>query len=411
MYKKSCRPCGGYVSSEHGDHRYRTIFLTFLALGFTSFGGPLAHLAYFRETFVVRKQWLSDQLYADIVALCQFLPGAASSQVGMAIGFYRAGYTGALLAWLGFTLPSAIALILLATEMHSHPLFVNHEMLHGLELVATAVVVQAVWGMGQSFCREKPQITIMVLACCMMLITPFAWAPFLVMTASGFIAPLIITLPPSADSLKMTSVPDDPMAGWFWGLAFLILMIGLPFLAQLFPSTWLMATDAFYRAGAIVFGGGHVVLPALQAEVVSRNLVSADAFLLGYSLAQAVPGPLFTFAAFLGAMLPEPLSGWSGGILALVAIFLPSFMLLMTAMPFWAILKRHAIAHVILAGINASVVGILLATLYQPLWMSSVKGPADLCLLLLAWLALAVWKIPPWFIVCSGAVSGWLFWS
>ncbi len=269
------------------------IFLIFLRLGLTSFGGPVAHLGYFREEFVARRGWLSERSYSDLVALCQFLPGPASSQVGMAIGLCRSGYGGAVAAWAGFTLPSALALVLLALGIGAYGELLPAGMLHGLRVVAVAVVAQAVWGMGRSLCPDLPRITIMAATCCVVLLLPFAWAQ-LGMLAVAALAGLLLFKPEPAPAPALLPAAVGRRSALFLLGLFLLLLVGLPLLATLFPNQLLLMVDAFYRAGALVFGGGHVVLPLLQAEVVAPGWVSNDAFLAGYGAAQAVPGPLFT---------------------------------------------------------------------------------------------------------------------
>ncbi|MFP5468005.1 MAG: chromate efflux transporter [Gammaproteobacteria bacterium] len=381
------------------------IFLIFLRLGLTSFGGPVAHLGYFRDEFVTRRRWLSERSYADLVALCQFLPGPASSQVGIAIGLSRAGYGGALAAWAGFTLPSAIALILLALGFASHADTMPAGALHGLKVVAVAVVAQAVWGMARKLCPDAPRLTLMAAASCIVLLMPSAWSQVGVIVAAA-VAGLLMFKPEPAVTHEPLQVPVGRRAGLFWLALFFVLLAGLPLLTLWFPHPTLAIVDAFYRAGSLVFGGGHVVLPLLQAEVVPTGWVDNDAFLAGYGAAQAVPGPLFTFAAFLGASMNQGPSAGLGGLIALLAIFVPSFLLVMGALPFWEILRRHARTQAALQGINAAVVGLLLAALYQPVWISAIQVPRDFGLALVALVALMAWKLPPWLVVAGCGVAG-----
>ncbi|VVM43766.1 putative chromate transport protein [Pseudomonas fluorescens] len=384
-----------------------SVFLIFLRLGLTSFGGPIAHLGYFREEFVARRRWLTERSYADLVALCQFLPGPASSQVGIALGMYRAGYRGALAAWLGFTLPSAVALILFALGLSRYGTLLAPGTLHGLKVVAVAVVAQAVWGMARNLCTDVPRITLMMIAACVVLLQPSAWAQVGVIVAAG-IAGLCVFKPEPNRADDALPVTLSRRAGALWLTLFLTLLIGLPLLNQLLPSQPIAMVDAFYRAGSLVFGGGHVVLPLLQAEVVPSGWVSNEAFLAGYGAAQAVPGPLFTFAAFLGASMNVTPSGWSGAILCLLAIFAPSFLLIFGALPFWERLRRNARAQAALIGVNAAVVGLLLAALYQPVWTSAIVSAQDFGLALVALVALMFWKLPPWLVVFGCAIAGWL---
>ena len=381
------------------------VFLIFLRLGLTSFGGPVAHLGYFRAEFVARRQWLSERSYADLVALCQFLPGPASSQVGIALGLSRAGYAGALAAWAGFTLPSALALILLALGLASYADAIPAGLLQGLKLAAVAVVAQAVWGMARKLCPDPPRITLMAAATGLVLLVPSAWAQAGVI-ASAALAGLWLFQPRQEPVHDPLPIALRRRTGLCWLALFLALLAGLPLLSVLYPGQALATVDAFYRAGSLVFGGGHVVLPLLQAELEPTGWVGHDAFLAGYGATQAVPGPLFTFAAFLGASMNQAPTGWLGGLVCLLAIFAPSFLLVVGALPFWEALRRHTRTQAALSGINAAVVGLLLAALYQPVWTSAVHAPPDFVLVLLAWLALETWKLPPWLVVAGSAVAG-----
>jgi chromate transporter len=381
------------------------VFLVFLRLGLTSFGGPVAHLGHFRDEFVTRRQWLTERSYADLVALCQFLPGPASSQVGIALGLSRGGHAGALAAWAGFTLPSAIALILLALGLTRHGNWVPAGALHGLQVVAVAVVAQAVWGMARQFCPDTPRITLMAASACLVLWLPSAWGQFGVIATAGLIG-LWWFDPRPGQAHEPLPIRVSTRTGLVWLSLFLALLLGLPVWAAWHPDPALSMVDAFYRAGSLVFGGGHVVLPMLQAEVVTPGWVDHDAFLAGYGAAQAVPGPLFTFAAFLGASMHHAPTGWVGGLLGLLAIFAPSFLLVIGALPFWERLRRHARTQAALTGIHAAVVGLLLAALYQPVWTHTIAGPEDFGLALLALVALMRWKLPPWLVVATGGLGG-----
>ena len=384
-----------------------SVFLIFLRLGLTSFGGPIAHLGYFREEFVTRRRWLSERSYAELVALCQFLPGPASSQVGIALGLSRAGYRGAAAAWAGFTLPSAIALILFALSLSHYGSALPDGALHGLKVVAVAVVAQAVWGMARTLCRGLARVMLMLIAACMALLEPSAWGQVGVICAAGVAGLLLFKREPSAEPDALP-VAISRRAGALWLGLFLVLLAGLPILAGWLPNPTLALVDAFYRSGSLVFGGGHVVLPLLQAEVVPPQWVNNDVFLAGYGATQAMPGPLFTFAAFLGASMNPAPNGWLGGVLALLAIFAPSFLLVMGALPFWATLRRSPRTQAALAGVNAAVVGLLLAALYQPVWTSAIFTALDFSLALAALLALMFWKLPPWLVVAASAVLGGL---
>ena len=322
------------------DHSPWTIFLIFLRLGLTSFGGPVAHLGYFREEFVTRRQWLNDKCYADLVALCQFLPGPASSQVGIALGFSRAGYSGALAAWTGFTLPSALALIAFAIGLSSVGNSFSAGALQGLKIVAVAVVAQAVWGMGRSLCTDATRITIMMLATCGALLIPSVWSQVGIIILAG-IGGIFLFKPAHLASHDPLPIQVSRRTGALWLALFFLLLIALPLATEALPNQTLALVDAFYRAGSLVFGGGHVVLPLLQTEVVPTGWVGEEVFLAGYGATQAMPGPLFTFAAFLGASMTASPSGWAGGLIALIAIFVPSFLLVIGALPFWESLRQN----------------------------------------------------------------------
>ena len=392
--------------SEFSDRSPWAVFLVFLRLGLTSFGGPVAHLGYFREELVVRRRWLSERNYADLVALCQFLPGPASSQVGMALGLARAGYPGALAAWLGFTLPSAVALILFALGLAHWGDAVPAGLLHGLKVVAVAVVAQAVWGMARSLCPDAPRISLMAVAACAVLWWSSAWAQVLVLALAALVG--LWTLAPGQGAAhEPLPIPVGRRAGMAWLALFVALLLGLPWAVAVFPHATLAVADAFYRAGSLVFGGGHVVLPLLQAELVPTGWVDQDTFLAGYGAAQAVPGPLFTFAAFLGASLQTGPQGVWGAVVCLLAIFAPSFLLVAGALPFWEGLRAHPRMQAALAGVNAAVVGLLVAALYQPVWTSAIHTPQDVALALLAGVALMAWKLPPWLVVAASAGAGW----
>ena len=377
----------------------------FLKLGLTSFGGPIAHLGYFRDEFVVRRQWLADAAYADLVALCQFLPGPASSQVGIAIGLTRAGLPGALAAWLGFTLPSALAMILFAYGVDAFADDVAAGWLRGLKVVAVAVVAYAVWGMARSLSADRERATLTVVAAAIVLFWPGALGQIGAILLGAVIGILFLGGAVGQAGGHL-AVPVSRRAALLCLGLFFALLIGLPILAATSDSMAVRMFDSFYRAGSLVFGGGHVVLPLLQAEVVDPGWVTRDAFVAGYGAAQAVPGPLFTFAAYLGAvMIPEP-DGAAGGLLCLLAIFLPSFLLVIGVLPFWDALRRRPQAQAALRGVNAAVVGLLLAALYDPVWTSGIQTPADFALAAAALLLLAFWQVPPWLVVVVTALGG-----
>jgi chromate transporter len=381
------------------------VFAVFLRLGLTSFGGPVAHLGYFREEFVVRRHWLEDRSYADLVALCQFLPGPASSQVGLAIGLSRAGYGGALAAWTGFTLPSALALVVFAYGVNAFGNVSGAGWLHGLKVVAVAVVAQAVLGMMQSLAPDRKRASVAVVAALIVVTIPGSWGQVSAILLGAGAGVALLRAPTANDHpalpLKVSRAMGLTMLG-----SFFVLLIGLPLLASATSSQAIKLADAFYRAGSLVFGGGHVVLPLLQASVVPPGWVTNDAFLAGYGAAQAVPGPLFTFAAYLGAiMAPQP-NGWAGASICLVAVFAPSFLLVIGALPFWEELRHRTSAQAALRGINAAVVGLLLAALYNPVWTTGITNASDFGLACTAFLLLFMWKTPPWLVVVLSAVAG-----
>ena len=373
-------------------------------LGLTSFGGPVAHLGYFRDEYVVRRRWIDEAHYADLVALCQFLPGPASSQVGMALGIMRAGLLGGLVAWLGFTLPSAIILVAFAYGVQAVGV-AEAGWLHGLKVVAVAVVAQAVWGMGRNLAADRPRASLAIAAALVVLASRTAVLQVLVIVLAGVLGWLLLPAPAAtAPAHRRVAIRRGVAIG---ALAlFLGLLIGLPIARVAIPDHALAVFDSFYRAGSLVFGGGHVVLPLLQAEVVPPGWVTNEEFIAGYGAAQAVPGPLFTFSAYLGAVMHEPPTGWLGAAWALVAVFLPSFLLIVGALPFWERLRARRGFQSALAGINAAVVGLLLAALYDPVWTSAINGPADFGLALLALGLLMFWRLPPWLVVLIAALGG-----
>jgi len=381
------------------------IFRIFLRLGLTSFGGPVAHLGYFRAEFVARRKWLEEAAFADIVALCQFLPGPASSQVGISIGILRAGLSGGFAAWLGFTMPSALALIAFGYGV-AHVGELSHAAwLHGLKIVAVAVVANALWGMARSLCPDRERATIAVGAAILAIVLPSALAQIGAIVAGGLIGWAFLKGTDVGSGSAALAIPLSRTWSVPAGALFFLLLLGLPLLKAGVSSQALAEFDAFYRSGALVFGGGHVVLPLLQAEVVPPGWVDNNVFLAGYGAAQAVPGPLFTFSAYLGTVMGPAPHGWLGGFICLVAIFLPSPLLLIAALPHWERLRRMPAVQSALRGVNAVVVGILLAALYSPVWTSAIFGPPDFAMLIVAFLALALWRVPPWLVVILGALA------
>lgn len=381
------------------------VLAVFLRLGLTSFGGPIAHLGYFRDELVTRRRWLDDAAYADLVALCQFLPGPASSQVGFALGMMRAGWPGALAAFAGFTLPSAVALVVFALTAArlSGPL--GDGALHGLKLVAVAIVAQAVWGMARTLCPDRQRAAIAVAAVAVLAFVPGAFGMVgAILTGAALGLALGPAAVPGPGTGAALAVPIPRWVALGALAAFLGLLVLLPLAAGL-GQGWAVA-DGFYRAGALVFGGGHVVLPLLQAATVAPGWVAPDAFLAGYGAAQAVPGPLFTFAAYLGAVLGPAPNGIAGAALALGAIFLPGFLILVAALPFWDRFRGMAPAQSVMQGANAAVVGILGAALYTPVLTGAVADLRDLALALACFVLLTAWRAPPWLVVILAALGG-----
>ena len=373
-------------------------------LGLTSFGGPVAHLGYFREEYVRRRRWITEDAYADIVALCQLLPGPTSSQVGVAIGILRAGLPGAVAAWLGFTLPSAILLVAFAFGLQRLGV-TDAGWLHGLKIAAVAVVANAVWGMARSLAPDRERATIAIVSAIVVLAWSGAPGQVLVIVLAGLIGSRLFS---GVSREAGASLP--PVIGRRTAIAAMVLFFallgGLPILRQVVTNQALVLFDSFFRVGSLVFGGGHVVLPLLQAEVVPPGWVTSEEFVAGYGAAQAVPGPLFTFAAYLGAVRHEPPNGIAGAALALIAIFLPTFLMVVGALPFLRALRARAGFQAALRGINAAVVGLLLAALYHPVWTSAIKTPADFALALVAFALLALWNAPAWLVVVIAAFGG-----
>lgn len=379
------------------------VFLAFLKLGLSSFGGPIAHLGYFRDELVVRRRWIDEQAYADLVALCQFLPGPASSQVSFALGLQRAGTAGALAAWAAFTLPSAILLILFALGAAALGGPVGLGLVGGLKIVAVAIVAHAVLGMARSLCPDRARAALAAAAIVLVSLLPGVTGQITAIAAGAGLGALC--LPGSRGQSLPPGSPLSTSAGAVLLITFALLLAGLPLAAALWPDSGLALFDAFYRAGAWVFGGGHVVLPLLQAEVVHSGQVSADAFLSGYGAAQAVPGPLFSFAAYLG-YVAEPGGGLSGALLALVAIFLPGLLLVAGSLPFWESLRGRAGLHGALQGANAAVVGLLAAALYDPVFSSAITGMPQFALAVTGFVLLTAWKAAPWLVVLLSAAGG-----
>jgi chromate transporter len=381
------------------------VLRAFSRLGVSSFGGPVAHLGYFRKEFVVRRRWLGETAYAEIVGLCQFLPGPASSQVAFSLGLLRAGYVGGIVAWLGFTLPSAVALVLFAYGADTVHSVAGSGLLHGLNLVAVAIVAQAVWEMARTLCPDRERAVIAVLAAFVMLLARSAASQVGVIVI-GALAGLWQCRATASPATERLSIGVSHRAGLVALAAFFGLLVGLPLLATrgAVPGGALLA--AFYRCGALVFGGGHVVLPLLREAVVTPGWVTDEAFLAGYGAAQAVPGPLFTFAAYLGTVADTAPGGVAGAIVGLLAIFLPGILILVGTLPFWEFIRGQPAARGMMSGVNAAVVGLLAAALYDPIWTSAIKSIGDLAVAIVGVGLLTIWRAPPLVIVGVSAAGG-----
>jgi chromate transporter len=395
------------VASAPKTHSPLEVLRVFLKLGLMSFGGPIAHLGYFREEFVVRRRWLDDATYTDLVALCQFLPGPASSQVGFSIGLIRAGYPGGLAAWTGFTLPSAIALVAFAYGAAALDGPIGMGLSHGLKLVAVAIVAQAVAGMARTLCPDRQRASIAAAATVIILCDASSIAQVAVILMGGLVGLwLCRDDAPASASAAVLALPVSRRMGILSLALFGFLLTGLPLIRRLVPDPAVALFDSFYRSGALVFGGGHVVLPLLRDAFVTPGWVSDSTFLSGYAAAQAVPGPLFSFAAFLGAVVHPSPHGLAGATLGLIAVFLPGILILVGTLPFWNILRARAGARAVMHGINAAVVGLLAAALYNPVWTSSVKNAQDLGVAIIGFVSLTVWRAPPLWVVLLGALAG-----
>ena len=396
---------------EHAPKRgnFLEVFAIFTRLGLTSFGGPVAHLGYFREEIVVRRKWVDERTYGDLIGLCQFLPGPASSQTGISLGIMRAGLLGGLMAWIGFTLPSAILMTLFAYWASVLRSVIASGILHGLMVVAVAVVAQAVWGMARTHCSDRSRATIAILAAMATLLLPAGIVQVAIIAIAGFFGWVLfrkndLETVPTSSALR-SAIPRILAITCLLIFTTLLVLFLLP---NLFDQHALVLFASFYRSGALVFGGGHVVLPLLQAAVVLPGWVTESQFLTGYGAAQAVPGPLFSFSAYLGAIEAPTPNGWVGAIIALLGIYLPSFLLLIGILPFWNSLRNQPTFQAALRGINAAVVGLLLAALYQPVWTSTIKNAYDFLFALAAFGLLVIWKLPPWIVVLLAALVGGL---
>lgn len=387
--------------SQNFGKSFIEILLVSTRLGVTSFGGPVAHLGYFYEEYVLKRKWIDEKSYADLVALCQFLPGPASSQVGIGIGIIRGGLLGGILAFIGFTAPSVIALILFAMILQGMELH-DSGWIHGLKIVAVAVVAHAILGMAQKLAPDIHRKAIALIVLVGTLLWPTVYTQVGLILIAGAAGLLIYK---KHEVEKEVSTFDFPISKRFaigcLGLFFGLLIL-LPVLREVTSIHWIALFDSFYRSGSLVFGGGHVVLPLLEREFVPTGWLSKEDFLSGYGATQAVPGPLFTFAAYIGAVI----NGWKGGILATFAIFLPAFLLVLGALPFWNILRQNPKIKGALMGVNAAVVGILIAAFYHPIWTSTILAPIDFAFAAILFSMLVYWKLPPWVIVIAGAAGG-----
>jgi len=388
----------------------REVLAVFLKLGLTCFGGPIAHLGYFRREFVERRRWLDDETFTDLVGLCQFLPGPASSQVGFSIGLLRAGWLGGLAAWLGFTLPSVLLLLGFAAIAPSLGGAVGSGSIHGLKLVAVAVVAQAVLDMARRLCPDRRRAAIALIAIAALSILTTVYAQLIVIALGAVLGLALCQTTVSSDTSRVPPHSQEICVSRTVGAValtlFCVLLLGLPALVGLDAGQTVKVFEAFYRSGALVFGGGHVVLPLLQQQTVATGWISPNDFLAGYGAAQAVPGPLFTFAAFLGWMMAEAPNHWTGAFLATAGIFLPGLLLVLAALPYWQALRAHPSMAALLAGVNATVVGLLATALYSPVWTSAVLSELDFAIAALGFFLLTRWKVPPLAVVMLCLLAG-----
>jgi len=379
------------------------LFLVSTKLGLTSFGGPVAHIAYFHEEYVRKKKWLDEQSYADLIAISQFLPGPASSQVGIGIGVIRAGILGGIVSFIGFTFPSVILLIFFAKFMQ-HSALIHTGWIHGLKIVAVSIVAHAILGMSEKLTPDLKTKSVALFSIIVTLLWTSEFSQIVIILLSGIIGLFLFKKSPSENNTNMNIKVSKRFALVCLTLFFLLFLL-LPILNKSTTLTWVDLFDRFYRTGGLVFGGGHVVLPLLQQEFVQQGLINKETFLAGYGATQAVPGPLFTFAAYLGAVL----NGWKGGLIATFAIFLPAFLLILGSLPFWNTLRRNNRISNALIGINAAVVGILIASFYEPIWTSTILNPMDFVFAAILFSMISHWKLAPWIVVLTGVVGGFFF--
>ena len=394
------------TSATSGLVNLLTIFAVALRLGLTSFGGPIAHIGFFRQEYVENRKWLSEPRFSDLVALCHFLPGPTSSQVGIAVGITRGGLLGGLLAWIAFTLPSAAVLIAFGFGVAEFDTLLEDDWLRGLKIAAVAVVAQALWGMGTSLAPDKARASVAIAAAIAILLSPFVFSIVAVIVVAGaFGWWQFQNYVDETDPDTVTYSIWKPLAIGC-AILFALILVGLPLLRQIVDYEVLDIFDGFFRSGSLVFGGGHVVLPTLESEVVENRWVTTEQFIAGYGASQAIPGPLFTFSAYLGTVMDIGLGGIGGALIALIAIFLPSFLLVIAILPFWHQLSEAKRFRAALVGINAAVVGILAAALFDPVWASSIKEPTDFALAAAAFALLMFWKLPSWLVVILSAGAG-----
>ncbi|WP_242144629.1 MULTISPECIES: chromate transporter [unclassified Bacillus cereus group] len=376
------------------------ILLISTRLGLTSFGGPIAHLGYFHEEYVRKRKWMDEKSYADLVALCQFLPGPASSQVGIGIGVMRAGVLGGILSFIGFTLPSVVALVIFACILQGFNMG-DASWIHGLKIVAVVVVAHAIVGMAQKLTPDSQRKAIALFSLVGTLLWQTVFTQVAVICLSGLIGYYIYKKQAGNDESKR-NFPISRKVGFICLALFFGLLIFLPILREITSLNWIAMFDSFYRSGSLVFGGGHVVLPLLEREFVPTGWMDQSSFLVGYGATQAVPGPLFTFAAYIGAII----GGWQGGFIATIAIFLPAFLLILGTLPFWEQLRRNPKMKGVLMGVNAAVVGVLISAFYHPIWTSAILKPVDFAFAAILFSMLVYWKMPPWAIVVTGGIGG-----
>lgn len=391
-------------------NRFLDILWAFFKLGLISFGGPIAHIGYFHQEFVIKKKWLSENVYAELVALCNFLPGPSSSQVGLSIGLMRGGYWGAFLAWFGFTLPSSIFLIICAYGVNQFGNIIAPSFLHGLQISAVVIVAHAVLGMFKNYCIGYKRNIMMLMALSFLIFFPQTFGQVLVIIATGILGYFfILQVPNTNEKVSIDEIQNiNGKHALLWLLLFCCLFVFFTLITIFFPGTVFDLISIFYRTGASVFGGGHVILPLLQSQLVDTNMISYEKFITGYSIVQTVPGPLFTFSAFIGAVIDLPIKPWLLGVISVIAIFIPSFLLIFSVLPYWMKIRERNDLKGLLAGVNVGVVAILLAALYQPLFKHTIISSLDLIITVVFFILLYRYHYPSWSIVFMAGISNWL---